>query len=135
MNAERVLVIVRGLPGSGKSTLADMIKRQSDVVLSADMFFEDESGEYNWVDDKLRYAHEWCFEKTESAMRSDTPRIFVANVFDRDSDVETYRYLAKEHGYEFMSIIMENRNHNHSVHNVPIESVSRMKSSFSVKLD
>jgi hypothetical protein len=111
------------------------MKRSSDVVLSADMFFEDESGEYNWVEDKLRHAHEWCFEKTGSAMMSDTPRIFVANVFDRDSDVETYRCLAKKHGYEFMSIIMENRNHNHSVHNVTIESISRMKSSFSVKLD
>ena len=135
MNAERVLVIVRGLPGSGKSTLADMIKRGSDTVLSADMFFEDESGEYNWVEDKLRYAHEWCFEKTEDAMRVGSPRIYVANVFDRDSDVEAYRYLAKEHGYEFMPIIMENRNHNHSIHNVPNESVNRMKSSFSVKLD
>lgn len=111
-----------------------MVKRQSDVVISADMFFEDESGEYNWVEDKLRYAHEWCNEKVVKFMRDGIPRIYVANVFDRECDVDCYAELARSNGYSFFSIVMENRSHTKTIHGVNDHTILRMKDQFKVKL-
>jgi len=134
-NSERVLICVRGIPGSGKSTFAEMMARRNiDKILSADMFFEDESGNYEWVGEKLRYAHEWCYDQVEKYLLNDTPRVFVANVLNRERDVREYKELAEKHNYEFVSVIMENRNQQVSIHDVPEENISKMVNKFSVKL-
>ncbi len=134
-NNERVLIAVRGCPGAGKSTFAEMMIRQpTDKIFSADMFFEDASGNYNWVANKLRYAHEWCHEQVENSLQNDVPRVFVANVLNKEKDIKEYKSLAKKYNYDFVSIIVENRNDQISIHNVPTENISKMINNFSVKL-
>lgn len=134
-NKERVLILVRGLPGSGKSTFAELIARFNvDKIFSADMFFEDESGNYNWVGDKLRYAHEWCQENVENALINDVPRVIVANVSNKEGDVNIYKVLAKKYQYEFVSVIVENRSGQSNIHNVPAESIKRMEKIFNIEL-
>ena len=135
MNKERVLILVRGIPGSGKSTFAEMMARPKfDKILSADMFFEDADGNYNWVGEKLRYAHAWCFDRVEECLKYNTPRVYVANVLNRERDVREYKELAEKYNYEFVSIIVENRNERLSVHDVPKENIVKMVNKFSVKL-
>ena len=49
------LLIIRGLPGSGKSTLARNIWMNTDFddIFEADMYFEDNLGNYNFDATKL----------------------------------------------------------------------------------
>ena len=67
------LILLRGLPGSGKSTLAKIILqlRSTDEpeVLSADDFFEDKEGEYNFDPTKLKEAHNYCQFRCSESMR------------------------------------------------------------------
>lgn len=61
------ILIMRGLPGSGKSTLTREICKQlfphgvQSLVCSADNFFTDEEGNYNFDITKLSEAHDACF--------------------------------------------------------------------------
>jgi len=76
----RNLFIIRGLSGSGKTTLANVLAnypRQYDYsadgvfehpVLSADDYFLDKEGKYNWVGTLLPEAHAWCLNSTEHWM-------------------------------------------------------------------
>ena len=58
------LILLRGIPGSGKSTLGEIILQcpgsSSPEVLSADNFFIDEKGDYNFDGSKLKQAHNEC---------------------------------------------------------------------------
>ena len=47
---------------------------------------------------------------------------------------EPLKELAKKYEYEFVSIVVENRNERSSVHNVPEETIAKMVDKFSVKL-
>ena len=62
--AQGELILLRGLPGSGKSTLAKIILqvRSTDEpeVLSADDFFINEDGEYDFDSQKIKEAHNYC---------------------------------------------------------------------------
>lgn len=134
MDKERVMILVRGCPGAGKSTLSEMLSREDDRVVSADMYFEDLSGNYNFDESKLYLAHRWCFNEVERLMTADTPRIFVVNVTASRRDVNSYVNLAKLHGYSYVSIIVENLTERESIHNVPKEVLERMMKSFFIKL-
>ncbi|CBY39055.1 unnamed protein product, partial [Oikopleura dioica] len=68
------LYVMRGLPGSGKSTLAkSMVKSYNDagkkgVICSADDFFIDNRGKYNFDMTRLSEAHEHCRLKADQFM-------------------------------------------------------------------
>lgn len=127
----KILFIVRGLPGAGKTTLADEI---ADVVYSADMYFEDDNGNYNFKPEKLKDAHNWCRESVERAMESEWSKIAVANTFTQEWEMKAYTDLAEQYGYTVFSIIVENRHGNFNIHNVPSEAIWRMRDRFEVKL-
>lgn len=59
------------MPGSGKSTLSDRIARlyELTVVCSADEYFTDENGKYNFDINKRPAAHEACQKKAEKSCR------------------------------------------------------------------
>ena len=62
-----MLILIRGLPGSGKSTMA-RVKYPNHIHLEADMYFEDDKGNYNFDPKKLKEAHKWCLETTRSLL-------------------------------------------------------------------
>ncbi len=134
---ENTLIIVRGLPGSGKTDLAELL---ADVpgfeapVFSADDYFTDRYGNYNWNPAKIGEAHAGCKLKTEDAMMEDTPKIFVANTFTQEKEIKPYQELAKKYGYRFVSVVVENRHGSKSIHNVPEGTVEKMKDRFSIQL-
>lgn len=52
------VIILRGIPGSGKSTIADNIANA--VICSADNYFMDRQGNYNFDPKQLGEAHKAC---------------------------------------------------------------------------
>ena len=128
------LILLRGVPGAGKSTTADAITDIKSGILSADMFFEDENGNYNFDGSKLRQAHQWCQDQVKDRMKWGKTPIVVANTFTRAWEMEEYFKLAGEYGYMVHSLIVENRHDGENVHSVPAEKVQEMKDRFEVKL-
>jgi predicted kinase len=132
------LILLRGLPGSGKTTLAEVIlftpNNVSIDVLSADNFFTDENGYYNFDSTKLKEAHSDCELKCAEKMKMGVSRIAVANTFTEDWEMESYYQMADRYGYRVHSVIVENRHEGKNVHNVPDNEIESMKNRFSIKL-
>ena len=102
------------------------------------MFFEDEQGNYNWDASKIKEAHAWCKVETEKNMspfwNREVDKVFVANTFTQDWEMDAYYELAEQYGYDVVSLIVENRHDGVSVHDVPPATIEKMKQRFSVKL-
>lgn len=126
--SEKFLFIIRGVPGSGKSTLAN--KLTSNVV-EADQFMY-VNGEYKWSPNKLNYAHSACRHKVEDYMIEGRDKIAVANTFIKRKDVKPYLDLAEEYGYKVEQRIC--RGNYQNIHNVPQETVEKMRSKFQESL-
>ena len=118
----KTLYIVRGLPGSGKSSLA---KKVTQLVYSADDFFTNKKGEYNFNAKLLGKAHEWCWGKVRDAMFIGAEAVAVANTFTQAWEAEKYYQIAEEYGYSVF--VIECQNDFGNVHDVPQESIDAMK--------
>ena len=134
------LFLVRGIPGSGKSTFAKHIWNEY-AICEADKFFHNkETGEYNFDASRLKEAHEWCRNEVETRMKDHQvnhqyyPEIVVSNTFTQEWEMQAYIDLAKKYGYQVTTLIVENRHGNRNVHNVPDETLDRMRQRFEVKL-
>ncbi len=123
------LFLLRGLPGSGKSTLA---KRINAVHLEADQYFMVDS-EYKFDPTKLKQAHDNCVKRCEEHMLLDND-IVVSNTFTMEWEMKRYLDLASEYGYLVHSLIVENRHNGVNTHNVPQETLDKMKNRFEIKL-
>ena len=123
------LFLLRGLPGSGKSTLAKMICSQH---VEADMFFI-QDGEYKFDATKLKEAHAWCQDKTESWMEK-RYNVVVSNTFTQEWEMKPYFELAEKYGYRIYSLIVENRHYGINLHDCPADKIEAMKNRFEIKL-
>lgn len=134
------LFLIRGVPGSGKSTFARHIWNDYAICEADKYFYDKETGEYNFNHSKLKAAHEWCRNEVEDRMKENKqnsqyyPEIVVSNTFTQEWEMEPYFKLAKEYGYMVTSIIIENRHGGTNVHEVPEESIRKMKDRFEIKL-
>ena len=132
------LILLRGLPGSGKSTLAKIILqlRSTDEpeVLSADDFFEDKEGDYNFDPTKLKEAHNYCQFRCSERMRQQKARIVVANTFTQEWEMDEYFKMAERYNYRVHTVVVENRHGNENIHGVPEDKLQQMKERFEIKL-
>lgn len=132
------LILLRGIPGSGKSTFGDVILRttQSNIhdVLSADNFFIDEKGNYNFDSTKLKEAHNECQLKCAERMKMEFSKIVVANTFTEEWEMKVYFDIADRYHYRVHTLIVENRHNGENIHNVPDDKVQQMKNRFQIKL-
>jgi len=130
------LYLLRGLPGSGKSTLAKSI---GGMHVEADMFFMEPSLEFRTVHtykfdpSKLKEAHAWCQKTVEVCMLRDL-KVVVSNTFTQEWEMQPYYDLAEKYGYRVYSLIVENIHNGKSIHNVPEESINKMRDRFIVRL-
>jgi hypothetical protein len=61
-------------------------------------------------------------------------RIVVSNTFTQEWEMKPYFDLAKTHGYQVFSIIVENRHGSKNVHNCPQETIEKMRERFEILL-
>jgi len=135
MQAEKTLYLVRGIPGAGKSTFAETLARALDCIdfyEADDWFYTNDV--YNFDPSQVHRAHQWCQDIADRAMREGDPNVIISNTFTREKELKPYLDSAAEHGYRVVSLIVENRHGNKSVHDVPDETVEKMRNRFSVKL-
>jgi hypothetical protein len=141
----KVLYIVRGLAGSGKSSLGDALtnpifdnrvelpKGETSVphawkkhYYSADDYFTDKEGNYNFDPNKLQEAHEDCQKNVERAMAlSYVDKVVVCNTFSQAWEAEPYFKLAQK--YDYSPFVIECQNNFQNIHGVPQESINKMK--------
>lgn len=139
------LILIRGLPGSGKSTLAKRLSGFGYTHLETDMFW---GNDYNFDMSKLGEAHQWCQDKTRSALKSieDARQNFlgllstfplrgviVSNTFTTKKELEPYFDIAKEFKIKPQVIICKGKFSN--VHNVPEDVLLRMSMRFKDDVD
>lgn len=125
------LILIRGLPGSGKSTLADLFFGVA--VCEADQYFYDEHGVYNFDSSKLGEAHSACQANVIKNLSLGFSCV-VSNTSTTEKEVKVYQDIADNYKADFISLIVENRHGNKSIHNVPDEVLINMRKRFTVRL-
>lgn len=106
--AERVPGVVRimcGPSGSGKSTFVENMKNKIGMaagigVVSADQFFTDRDGNYNFDPRKLSDAHEQCMRRFVDLVSYGCRNIFVDNTNTTNLERAPYYQVAKAFGYK-----------------------------------
>lgn len=118
------LILIRGLPGSGKSTLAKAYIAESNnsIHLEADMYFINQDGQYCFDAAKLKKAHEWCLDTTRILLPQYSS-VVVSNTFTTIKELKPYLNLVPITDI----IIVEKLDRYGSVHNVPVETIEKMK--------
>lgn len=119
----KTIYLLRGLPGAGKSTLASQL---STNICEADMFFM-RNGKYEFDVNGLGAAHLWCRDRCETFMKDGVSSVVVSNTLTSTKELKPYTELAEKYGYMVVSVIVENRHGNKSIHDVPDETLDRMK--------
>jgi predicted ABC-type ATPase len=121
------LYLIRGVSGAGKSTFAHKLASLlSCAYYEADMYFNEPDGEYKFNASHLGKAHGWCFQNFYNDVCCELD-VIVSNTFTTESDMEHYIDIAKQHGYNVVSLVVENRHGNKSVHNVPEATLQRQE--------
>jgi predicted kinase len=124
---KRNLIILKGVSGSGKSTLAHLIAYPC-CICTADDFYTDKQGNYNFDPTKLGQAHKACQAKFDEAIKDEViTNIVIANTNTKPSDYKYYVDKAEKAGLKVTYIVLENRHGNKDVHNVPEEALQRQE--------
>jgi len=131
------LTLIRGLPGSGKTTLAKSIilnakHRLNWVHFEADQYFIQPTGEYNFDKTKLGEAHNWCLAQANIAL-FEYKNVIVSNTFTTKKELRPYFNLAKH--YDIIPVVIVCQNQFESIHDVPSETLAKMKSRFQYNID
>lgn len=122
------LILVRGLPGSGKSSLSRVIANEifRCARIEADMYFI-KDGEYVFDATKLGDAHAWCLKNTMEII-GEGVSVVVSNTFTTIKELKPYFDLAKEFKIKPQVILCQGNYK--SVHNVPEETIEKMRKRF-----
>jgi hypothetical protein len=67
-------------------------------------------------------------------MKKRADRIVIANTSTTERELKPYYDLARNFNYKIFSIIVENRAMTKSIHNVPKETIIKMKNRFEISL-
>lgn len=118
------LILIRGIPGSGKSTLARKLF-PNHALCEADQYFIDPiTLKYSFNPKLLPKAHAFCLVKAKQFLYVFNRDTVVANTFIKHFHMQPYLDL----GFP-TTIIIANGNFE-SIHNVPKQTILRMKKEF-----
>ncbi len=130
------LFLLRGLPGSGKSTLAKNLSENGKYpVLCIDDFFTDDiTNEYKFEFEKNHIAYKQCEDETRKQLENNCLKVFVANTFTMDWEMEPYIKMAAKYSYQLFVLTVENYHHNKNIHEISQEQIVKMAAKYKVKL-
>lgn len=130
------LILLRGLPGSGKSTLAEVLAEHVRYPVYAidDYFTDKNSGAYVFNFRENHLAYKACEDAVCQAMERGEPKIFVANTFTMDWEIEPYFQLASAFRYRVFVVTVEKYHNTPNIHEVTDEQIQRMAEKYKVKL-
>jgi predicted kinase len=126
---KKQVVILRGCSGSGKTTF---IKNNfpTAIVCSADHYFTDKDGNYNFDPDKLGRAHSTCQYRFNRALEDGIMCVIVDNTNTRASEMRPYINMANEYeDYNILVIRLEvdpETAAKRNVHGVPEDKIRSM---------
>jgi len=130
------VMIMRGLPGSGKSHAAKFIKSLNPdhtIICSADDYWLDEEGNYNFNPKLLPVAHASCLKSFLEELQKDTKTIIVDNTNIKCHEYTPYAALAIVFGYE-VEVLKVNTSFEtcagRQTHGVPLVTLRRMEQTF-----
>lgn len=123
----KTVIILRGVSGCGKTTFAKSLVDSNTVICTADDYFVNNYGQYEFLAALIHEAHKCCKEKFLKAIAVEAPRIIVANTNTTQKEFEFYEENGKNAGYRVFSVIIENRHGNTDIHNVPDKTKDRQK--------
>lgn len=132
---DKQLIIIRGVSGAGKSSFAEYLCAVDPEAhyYEADGYMT-ENGEYKFDRNKLGHCHEMCQKGVEQCMRDSSGTIIVSNTSTTEKELKPYLKLAEEFNYKVVSLIVENRHGNKSIHNVSDDVLEKQANRFSIKL-
>ncbi len=130
------IILLRGLPGSGKSTLAGILSENGKYPVHCvdDYFTNPDTGEYHFEFEKNYLAYKSCEENTTRSLEDKIPKVFVANTFTMEWEMEPYFLLAKQYEYSIFVLTVENRHEGINIHGITQEQLEKMASKYKVKL-
>lgn len=132
------VVIMRGGPGFGKSTyiktkiLTPEVVAAGAVIASADLYYTDDDGNYNFIMDEIAKAHSYCWDVFEDAIHRKVALIVVDNTNVKVRDFRRYVDAAKAAGYLVEIVRLEcsvETATKRGIHGVPLPVVARMAES------
>jgi predicted ATPase len=125
--------IIRGLPGSGKSTLAQQLVNAGIVTnyYEADQYFV-RDGQYQFDRSKISDAHDWCQLQVHQALEAKN-NVAVSNTFTTCRELEPYFEMARY--FSIKPTVLLCQSNWGSIHNVPEQTLQRMKSRFQYNID
>lgn len=130
----KTLYLLRGLPGSGKSTLAKQLSQALNIpYFEADMYHINDAGVYQWQPENIAASHAWCEAQVLRCLEQGIS-VIVSNTFSTENELQSYCDMAKTHGYQLQSLILENRHHGQNQHQVPEATIAKMKKRFEIQL-
>ena len=128
--------VMRGISGAGKSTLAEKLKEdalnhdESVEICSADYYFVDDAGAYQFNGAKLGEAHQDCLSDFLVAIEDGIDLVIVDNTNINIEDMAPYVALGEMFGYN-VEILQVNTPASvataRNVHGVPSKNVLRME--------
>ena len=100
---------------------------------SADDFFIDDQGEYNFDATKLGQAHGECRRKAEGAMAEGISLVVIDNTNTMQKEMNPYIKIAKKNGYKVRIIMVGGTSEGEiktysarNIHGVPEDAIRRM---------
>ncbi len=127
------MTLVRGIPGSGKSTTAKHIlfharsAGRECMHYEADMFFVDCDGNYNFDQNCIADAHDWCRDSVYESLAAGED-VIVSNTFTTIRELRPYFNMAADFG--IIPHVITCQSNFGSIHGVPAETIEKMKNRF-----
>ena len=135
----KTLIILSSISGGGKSTFAEFLWRKdplNSVICSADSYFIDDDGDYNFDASQLGKAHQFSKNLCKDAMEADAGTIIIDNTNTTRKEAKPYIDMAEQFGYDVIwTMIVPNHGgqNQHGVGNATLQKqVKRLNNTFSL---
>jgi uridine kinase len=123
---KKTVWILRGCSGAGKDFVTSKLTKNSGwVAVSADNYFTDKDGNYNFDATKLGLAHAQCKESFVKALQDPTITNIIVNNTNTQSKEWKFYQDASMFDCDVIFLVVEKRHDADNVHGVPNEVIDR----------